>query len=84
MRNATQEEHKKASDNAKMNLDISVEFWKNVLWSDVSFLDSQISVWCKKGKTYEQKDIISMVKHGGGPVLLWGCFLLQEVEVLTV
>ncbi len=31
-------------------------------------------VWCKTGKPYEQKNTISMVKHGGGPVLLWGCF----------
>uniref|UniRef100_A0A671LIA4 Uncharacterized protein n=1 Tax=Sinocyclocheilus anshuiensis TaxID=1608454 RepID=A0A671LIA4_9TELE len=33
-----------------------------------------INVWCKKGKTYEQKDTLSIIKHGGGPVLLWGCF----------
>ncbi len=31
-------------------------------------------VWCKTGKPYEQKNTISMLKHGGGPVLLWGCF----------
>jgi len=31
-------------------------------------------VWSKKGKAYEQKNTISMVKNGCGPVLLWRCF----------
>ncbi len=64
-------------------------FWKNVLWSDVTQLElsgpmNQRNVWSKKGKANEQKNTISMVKHGGGPVLLWGVLLLQEVEIMIV
>ncbi len=64
-------------ENAKMYLDRPVEFWNIFLWSDVTQLElfgpiNQWNVWSKKGKVNEQKNTISMVKHGGGPVLL--CF----------
>ncbi len=56
-----------------------MEFWKNVLWSEVTklglfgFVD-QGYVWCIKGKAYEQKKTITMVKKGCGPELLLVCF----------
>lgn len=31
-------------------------------------------MWRKKGEAFNQKDIIPTVKHGGGSILLWGCF----------
>ncbi len=54
-----------------MNLDKPVEFWKNVLWSNETKLFwTHGSAVClvPKGKAYEQKNTISMVKHGG-PIL---------------
>ncbi|KAL0150601.1 hypothetical protein M9458_054102, partial [Cirrhinus mrigala] len=73
------EEQKGQLEHAKIHLDRPVEFWKNVLWSDVTKLElfgpmDQRYVWSKKGKAYKQKNTISIVKRGGGPVLLWGCF----------
>ncbi len=65
-------------EHAKIHLDRPVKFWKNVLLSDVT--KRQQYVWCKKGKAYEQKNTISMIKHGGGPVLLRGCFAVAGSE----
>ncbi len=75
----TKKNIKRRLEHAKNYLDRPVEFWKNVLWRDVTQLEhfgpmNQWNVWSKKGKANEQKNTISMVKHGGGPVLLWGCF----------
>ena len=33
-----------------------------------------VGLACQASKAYEQKNSIYMVKHGGGPVMLWGCF----------
>lgn len=47
---------------------------------------SQRYVWMKKNEAYAEKNILPMVKHGGGLVMLWGCFgssgtrKLQRVE----
>ena len=56
-----------------------MELWKNVLWSDVTKLKlfgpmDQRYVCCKRDKAHKQKNTISIVKLGGGSVLLWGCF----------
>ncbi len=78
---------------AKIDLDTPVELRKNVFWSDVTQLElsgpmNQRYVWSKKGKANEQKNTISMVKHGGEPVLLWGLLLLGYswllVEIMNV
>ncbi|KAI4876531.1 hypothetical protein NFI96_000478, partial [Prochilodus magdalenae] len=31
-------------------------------------------VWRRKNQAYEQKNTLPTVKHGGGSVMLWGCF----------
>lgn len=43
---------------ANIHLDRPVEFWKNILWSDVTRLEhfgpvDQWYVWCKKGNANE-------------------------------
>ena len=53
-------------------------FWRNVLWSDETQIelfghnDSRY-VWRKRGETCKPKNIPTM-KHGGGSIMLWGCF----------
>ena len=31
-------------------------------------------VWCAKGQDYDQKNTIPIVKHGGGSLMMLGCF----------
>ena len=41
--------------------------WKKVLWSD----ETKIELF---GRQTRRKHTISTVKHGGGSIMLWGCF----------
>ena len=55
-------------------------FWRNVLWSDETKIElfghnDQCYVWKKKGEAFKPKNTIQTVKHGGGSVMLWGCFV---------
>jgi hypothetical protein len=31
-------------------------------------------VWLKRNTAFEQKNLIPTVKHGGGGIIVWGCF----------
>ncbi len=60
--------------NANIDLYGPLELWKNVLWSYESKLSWQMDqryAWVKKARANEQKNTISLVKHGA---LLWGGF----------
>jgi hypothetical protein len=54
-------------------------FWRNVLWSDETKIElfgrnDHLYVWREKGKACKPKNTIPTVKHGGGSIMLWGCF----------
>lgn len=57
-------------------------FWSTILWSDETKLElfghmDAEYVWRKKGEAYNPKNTVPTVKHGGGSIMLWGCFSSQ-------
>lgn len=76
---------------ARTNLKKPQKFWDNVLWTDETKLElfgpmDQRYVWRRKKEAYKEKNTLPTVKHGGGSVMLWGCFAstgtgnLQRIE----
>ncbi len=71
---------KKAHVQAHLKLaNDSEETWVKVLWSD----ETKIQLFCinstrrvcrRRNSAYDPKNTISIFKHGGGNIMLWGCF----------
>ena len=61
---------------AKEHLDDPEEAWEKVLWSDETKIElfGINSTWRKRNAEYNPKNTIPTVKHGGGNLMLWGCF----------
>ena len=64
---------------AKDNLQKPEGYWKRVKWSDETKLElfghrDVAYVWRKQGEAYHPKNTVATVKHGGGSIMLWGCF----------
>lgn len=69
---------------AKAHLDWSVQKWKTVLFSDESKYNLKNSdgirrVRRPKGERLNPKYCKATVKHGGGNILVWGCFSGQGI-----
>lgn len=69
---------------ARTHLSWTVEKWNTVLWSDESkFMlfgsDGRTYVRRPVGKRYDFKYQVPTVKHGGGNIMVWGCFFRSGV-----
>jgi len=57
----------------------SIDDWKKVVWSDESRFtlfqsDKKIHVWRLPKESHDVSCLVPTIKHGGGGVMMWGCF----------
>lgn len=57
-----------------------VDEWKTVIWSDESRFtlyqnDAHIKVWRQPKEKYAVDCLVPTYKHGGGGIMVWGCFV---------
>jgi transposase len=79
--------HKKRLEFARRHQNWTVEDWKRIVWSDetkINRLGSDGHLWCwaKPGEGLNSHTITPTVKHGGGSLMVWGCFTAEGVGYL--
>lgn len=57
----------------------TIEDWKRVIWSDECKINRINSdgiryFWSDTGRATQSHQVIETVKHGGGSLMVWGCF----------
>ena len=69
---------------AKEHLYDPEEAWEKMMWSDETKIElfginSTLEFWRKINAEYNTKNTIPTVKHGGGNLMLWGCFSAKGI-----
>ncbi|KAG2469896.1 TC1A transposase, partial [Polypterus senegalus] len=64
---------------AKRHLKDSQTMRNKILWSDETKIElfgvnARCHIWRKPGTAHHQANTLPTVKHGGGSIMLWGCF----------
>lgn len=79
---------KKRLQFAKDHVNKPLEFWKRVIWSDESKFElfnkkRRTRVWRKSDEGLQDRHLQPTMKHGGGSIMVWGCFSWAGVGNLT-
>ena len=53
--------------------------WSNETKIELFGLDAKRYIWQKPSSSYHSSNTIPTMKHGGGSIMLWGCFSWQEL-----
>lgn len=74
----------KRLDFANTHIHKDFDFWKNVIFTDESKFsifgwDGRKKIWRKPGTSLNKENLLPTVKHGGGSVMVWGCFSANGV-----
>ncbi|GBM17413.1 hypothetical protein AVEN_119454-1 [Araneus ventricosus] len=67
---------------------IDISFWESVIFVDESkfnifWSDGRIGVWRKPNEEFNPKNLLPTVKHGGGGIMVCGCFAASGMENLV-
>ncbi len=87
---ADQKEHKGSSHICQKNILIIPKTFGQIfcglMWQKLNFLEGCVSryIWRKTNTGFHKKNIIPTVKHGGGSVMVWGCFAASEPGRLAI
>uniref|UniRef100_A0AAZ3R0L5 Transposase Tc1-like domain-containing protein n=1 Tax=Oncorhynchus tshawytscha TaxID=74940 RepID=A0AAZ3R0L5_ONCTS len=74
---------------AKKHEQLTLDRWKSVIWSDESKFEifgsnRRVFVRRREGERMISACVVPTMKHGGGGVMVWGCFAGDTVELFRI